>query len=80
VEALRSVEPPAEIAEEWSTVTEAFDDAVTSLRDLDTSDPEVLARQLEDLGDQMEQQSNAIEEAGTRIDQYLNDECGITFD
>jgi hypothetical protein len=80
VEALRSVDPPAEIAEDWSTVTEACDDVVTSLRNLDMNDPETLGQQLEDLADQMEQQSTAIDEAGTRIDQYLNDECGITFD
>jgi hypothetical protein len=79
-DALRSVDPPAEIADDWSTLTEAFGGVATALRDLDTSDPEALAQQLEDLADEMEQQSTAIDEAGTRIDQYLSDECGITFD
>src|SRR5215207_242931 len=78
VDALRSVDPPAEIAEDWSTVTDAFDGVVTGLRDLDPSDPEALAQQIEDLVDQMEQQSSAIDESGSRIDQYLSDECGIT--
>lgn len=80
VDALRSVDPPAEIAEDWSTVVGAFEDITTSLRNLDTGDPAALAEQLEDLSAQMEKQSAAIEEAGTRIDQYLNDECGITID
>lgn len=80
VDALRSVDPPAEIAEDWATVTDAFQSVVTGLRDLDVSDPEALTRQLEDLVDQMEQQSAAIDEAGTNIDQYLSEECGITFD
>jgi hypothetical protein len=80
VDALRSVDPPAEIAEDWATVTDAFQSVVTGLRDLDVSDPEALAQQLEDLVDQMEQQSAAIDEAGTNIDQYLSEECGITFD
>jgi hypothetical protein len=80
VDALRSVDPPAEIAEDWATVTDAFQSVVTGLRDLDVSDPEALTQQLEDLVDQMEQQSAAIDEAGTNIDQYLGEECGITFD
>jgi hypothetical protein len=80
IDALRSVDPPAEIAEDWSTVTEAFEGTATGLRDLDLSDPEVLAQQLEDLAARMEQQSAEIEEAGTRIDQYLSDECGIVLD
>lgn len=80
VDALRSVDPPAEIAEDWATVTDAFQSVVTGLRDLDVSDSEALARQLEDLVDQMEQQSAAIDEAGTNIDQYVSEECGITFD
>ena len=80
VDALRSVDPPAEIAEDWATVTDAFQSVVTGLRDLDVSDPEAVAQQLEDLVDQMEAQSAAIDEAGTNIDQYLSEECGITFD
>ena len=80
VDALRSVDPPAEIAEDWATVTDAFQSVVTGLRDLDVSDPEALAQQLEDLAGQMDQQSAAIDEAGTNIDQYLSEECGITFD
>jgi hypothetical protein len=80
VDALRSVDPPAEIAEDWATVTDAFQSVVTGLRDLDIGDPEALAQQLEDLAGQMEEQSAAIDDAGTNIDQYLSEECGITFD
>jgi hypothetical protein len=80
VDALRSVDPPAEIAEDWSTLTEAFDDVVTDLRNLDTSDPGALPQQLEDLSNRMEQRSTAIEGAGTRIDAYLKDECGIVLE
>jgi len=80
VDALRSVDPPDEIATDWKTVTDAFDSVVTDLRALDTSDPEVLVDQLEQLGARMEQQSAAIEEAGSRIDEYLAAECGISFD
>jgi hypothetical protein len=77
---LQSIEPPAEIADEWSTVISYFDAAVTSFDDLDFSDPVKLEQQLEELTTLLEQGSADLEEAGTRIDAYLKDECGIVLD
>jgi hypothetical protein len=77
---LQSIEPPAEIADDWSTVISYFDAAVTSFEDLDFSDPVKLEQQLEELTTVLEQGSADLEKAGTRIDAYLKDECGIVLD
>jgi hypothetical protein len=77
---LQSVDPPAEIAEDWSTVISYFDTAVTGSENLDLSDPAELEQQLDDLTTLLEEGSTELEEAGTRIDAYLKDECGIVLE
>ena len=80
VEAMREIDAPAEIADDWETVVSASESMLDAIDELDLSDPESAAQQLEDLSTQLEEDAAAIEEAGDRIDQYLSEECGITLD
>ena len=80
LETLQSIDPPAEIADDWSLVVSYIEGVADGLRDLDATDPAGMVQQLEELGAELEQQFAAFEEAGTRIDQYLRDECGITVE
>ena len=80
LDALRSVDPPGEIAEDWATVVSYLDDLERGLEGLDASTPDELIQQLEDLGDQLEADSAELEAAGTRIESHVRDECGVVLD
>lgn len=71
---LRSIEPPAEIAADWAEVTSFTQDMLSSLDEIDVTDP----AELQELGRELEQNAEALEDAADRVDRYLEDECGIT--
>jgi hypothetical protein len=82
--AIRSVDPPAEIAEDWSTITSFFDSFTNGMSDalaqLEAGgDPASVGQELENLMADLEAQSAAMEEAGSRIDAYVLDECGLVL-
>ena len=58
-----SIEPPAEIAEDWDTMVDGFD----RLQDVDFSDPESFD----------EEEFAEADEASGRVVEYLDEECGI---
>jgi hypothetical protein len=64
LDAIRSLDPPAEIAEDWETMVGAFE----NLSDVDLEDPEALANL--DIGE--------LEAASERVSTYMEEECGIT--
>ena len=80
VEALRGVDAPAEIADDWEAIVSSAESMLDAIDELDLSDPESVAQQLEDLSAQLEEDAAALEEAGDRVDEYLSEECGITLD
>jgi hypothetical protein len=80
VEAMREVDAPTEIADDWEAIVSATESIVDAVDELDLSDPASAAQQLEDLSAQLEEDAEAIEEAGDRVDDYLSAECGITLD
>ena len=80
VEAMREVDAPAEIADEWEAIVSSTESMLDAVDELDLSDPESAAQQLEDLSTQLEEDAEALEEAGDRVDEYLSEECGITLD
>ena len=80
VAAMREVDPPAEIAEDWEAIVSFTESMLAAVDELDLSDPESAAQQLEDLSTQLEQDAAEVEEAGDRVDEYLSEECGITLD
>lgn len=75
LETMRSIDPPAEIAEDWEAVRSFTDEMISSLDEIDVTDPVAL----EELGRELEQNAEALEAAADRVDRYIEDECGITL-
>lgn len=65
LEAFKDLDPPEEIADEWDTMVNALE----GFADIDLSDPEAL--------ENADIDTEAVDEASTRIDNFLKDECGI---
>ena len=80
ITAIRSIDPPAEIADEWATVVSYVDTVESGLENLSADDADELTQQLEDLGNQLGDQSAELEAAGMRIRDYAEEECGIVLD
>jgi hypothetical protein len=75
LETMRSIDPPAEIAADWEAVRSFSEEMITSLDEIDVTDPVAL----EELGRELEQNAEALEASADRVDRYLEDECGITL-
>ena len=75
LETMRSIDPPAEIAEDWEAVRSFSEEMISSLDEIDVTDPAAL----EELGRELEHNAEALEDAADRVDRYLEDECGITL-
>jgi hypothetical protein len=75
LETMHSIDPPAEIAADWEAVRSFSEEMITSLDEIDVTDPVAL----EELGRELEQNAEALEAAADRVDRYLEDECGITL-
>ncbi len=73
---LRDADPPAEIAEDWNNVIDAFQFFADAFEGLDLNDPEALA-ELEELSAEIEERTGDIEAAGERVNSFLEEECGI---
>ena len=80
VKAMREVDAPAEIADEWEAIVSSTESILDAVDELNLSDPDSAAQQLEDLSAQLEEDAEALEQAGDRVDEYLSEECGITLD
>ena len=73
---ISAVEPPAEIADDWNSLAGALGQAADALEGVDLTDPEQAAQAQADLTDLQEQ----LGDAGTNVETYLRDECGIDTD
>lgn len=80
IELFQGIEPPAELEDEWATLLSYFDSVQSGLEGLDATDPATLEQQLEELGALLEAQEPELEAAGSRIDAYLEEECGIVIE
>ena len=56
LDTLRSIDPPAEIADDWNLVVSYIEAVGDGLRNLDATDPAAMVQQLEELGAELEQQ------------------------
>jgi hypothetical protein len=74
VDELRALDAPDEIADDWSALTEALEEAASSLSSVDLTDPEALTRLQEEIAPLEEQVSGS----SANVEQYLRDECGLT--
>ena len=62
---IRSMDPPAEIADDWDQLVSALDGLEDI--DLENPDPEALAAF----------DTEAMQEASDRVDEYMAEECGL---
>jgi hypothetical protein len=73
---ISGVEPPPEIADDWNTLADALGQAASALEGVDLTDPDQAAQAQAELGDLQTQ----LGDAGTNVETYLRDECGINTD
>lgn len=66
---LRAIEPPEAIATEWTALVDGLDQIADALADLDITDADSVAA-LDDIG-------TRLSTAGDKVENYLQDECGI---
>ena len=75
-EGFRSVEPPAEIEQDWTTLADGLDEYAAAFAELDQSDPESVSA--------FQQRTTSLQGeltgAATSVETYLNEECGIDTD
>ena len=75
-EGFRSVEPPAEIEQDWTTLGDGLEQYAAAFAELDQSDPESVTA--------FQQRTTSLQGeltgAATNVETYLNEECGIDTD
>jgi hypothetical protein len=81
-EALRQMDPPAEIRDDWNQIVAAIDEMIAVFGDVDFSDPATF----QDLADDPEMQQRiveleesmaGVEAASERVTDYVREKCGI---
>jgi len=70
------IDPPSEIADDWNTLAAALEQAAGALEGVDLTDPDQAAKAQAELGDLQSKLGNA----GTNVEAYLRDQCGIDTD
>jgi hypothetical protein len=73
VDEIRTIEPPAEIAADWSALADGLERIATAFADVDVNDP--AAQQ--SLGQVAGEVQAELGAASTNVENYLRDECGI---
>jgi hypothetical protein len=68
-----SVDPPAEIADDWNSLAGALGKAADALQGVDLTDPDQAAQAQAELGNLQTE----LGDAGTNVEAYLRDQCGI---
>jgi hypothetical protein len=77
-DALKSADPPDELQDEWSTLTDLFDTLATVMNKVDLSDPSSLADVQDDL-QEFQSKAKELSSATTALSQYAADHCGSAF-
>ncbi|MGH8776299.1 MAG: hypothetical protein ACRDWI_14430 [Jiangellaceae bacterium] len=80
VERLSALEAPTEIAADWAAIIRAFESFAEAAEGIDLSGPEQSVEQMEDLLKEFDESTAALEEASSRVDAYVREECGISLD
>src|SRR4051812_38303867 len=70
---LRAIEPPQEIATDWSTFADSLDRLGRAAQGVDLNDPQQAAKFQADTG-QLQQDLTA---SSTKVESYLRNQCGI---
>ncbi len=75
-EGFRSVEPPAEIEQDWTTLGNGLEEYAAAFAELDQADPESVSA--------FQQRTTSLQGeltgAATSVETYLNEQCGIDTD
>jgi hypothetical protein len=72
--ALASVEPPADVAADWKTVTTYVSTAAEAVAKADIDSPKAIVKALDDAGKNLDTQ--AMTAASARVTEYLDTTCG----
>ncbi|RXR25026.1 hypothetical protein EQW78_06085 [Oerskovia turbata] len=72
--ALTSVEPPADVAADWKTVTSYVSTAAKALAKADSDAPKEIVKALDDAGKDLD--TDAMTAASARVTAYLDTTCG----
>ena len=72
-EDFRAVEPPEEIAADWTALADSFEEVATAFEGIDLADPEQAA----ELEARLQGLEAPLETSGPRLETYLAQECGI---
>jgi len=73
---IRAIDAPPEIADDWNTLADGFEQIATALADVDLNDP--AAQQ--SLQAQLGQLQTELTTASANVQKYLTEECGIELD
>jgi hypothetical protein len=73
---IRGIEPPAEIAADWNALADGLDQIAAAFAEVDLTDP--AAQQA--LGAKIAELQGPLDTAGTNVETYLRDECGLELD
>jgi hypothetical protein len=73
---LADAEPPAEIEDAYDTYVEAADDLAAALEGVDADDEEAATKALTEFA---REHADDLD-AGEAVSDYLDEECGVTFD
>ena len=71
-----AVEPPDEIADDWNSLADALGQAAEALDGVDLTDPDEAAKAQAQLGELQTE----LGDAGTHVETYLREQCGIDTD
>jgi hypothetical protein len=72
-DAVRAIEPPAEISDDWASLSEGLERYAELFENLDLTDPSAAAT----LQAEGEELATQLQEAGANVETYLAEECGI---
>jgi hypothetical protein len=75
-DAIRTLDPPAEIAADWEKLAAGLEQFAGAFQDLDLNDP-AAASTFAELGTQLQ---NEFVTSGAKVGTYLSQECGIATD
>lgn len=77
-DALKSADPPAELQDDWDTLTSLFGTLSKIMNNTDFSDPSSLADVQDDL-QEFQSKTDELASASKALSQYASDHCGGAF-
>ena len=73
---IRAIEPPDEIAADWTALADGLEQIAAAFADVDLTDPAAQQQ----LGQKIAELQGPLDSASTNVENYLRDECGIEMD